>query len=613
MIQLVFKFCLIWNIFFILECKAQLLNYDTRVRIVDHQKITERKFQIQVKSENSNSLSHIEIPHSNSQNFELIEAKIIDKKGNIVRTLKKKEIKSRSLRGFGTFYQDNVIKEFDLYWNEYPYLIEFSYELTTREYLNIVNWSPIYFYGEATESSTLKVEIPVAMKYNLSSNCNLNPEIYIKDGYQYLTWNLGHTELPKFSSLTPPINELIPNIIIVPDNFTYGIKGSAASWREFGQWQLKLNEGMDDLPNSEKKMVDELIQGIADKDLVIRRLYAYLQDKNTYINVAIDIGGLKSYSADYVCRNRYGDCKALTTYMKAMLNYVGIESYYTLINSGEIIERINKEIPSQQFDHVILSIPLDNDTLWLENTANFLPYNYLGTFTQGRFGLAIIDQNSHLIKTPALNLENTYEKGTYTYSTGSSDGWSLSVQKEFLRGKKFERFLYELKEGDEAAQKKAVLKEISVKSFKMTNFAIQHLNRNDHFVKISSYGKIKSPILEYGEIKVIQPIEVELPFLENSQERNLPVRISFPINKTITQNYLINRNHFKEIELPNEFEISSKFGFYKRTYKTDQKTIETTVIFQLYSGDYLIDEYESFLNFINTIDQHQKTLAIIVK
>jgi hypothetical protein len=611
--RLIFCFSLIFGFIISLNINAQLLSYDTHIRIEDGKKVTEKIFLIQINDKSSSDLAHVEIPHSKTQQFEIIEAKILDKNGEVVRRIKNKEIKRRSYRGVGTFYQDNLITEFDLYWNQYPYKISYKYRSVVSEFLFIANWTPIYFKDIPTLKSSLVVELPKGTFYNLDNKSNVIPNNFFRGEYEYIEWKFGNEELQKPQTLSPPIAELIPRIMIVPHNFQYGIKGETKSWSDFGDWQHELNKGTDQLPDSEKLIVDDLIRNISETEIVIKKLYEYLQDKNTYINVAIDIGGLKSYPASYVCKNRYGDCKALTTYMKAMLNYVGIDSYYTLIKSGDKIENINKSIPSQQFDHVILAVPLEKDTIWLENTANFLPYNYLGTFTQNRYGLLVMEGNSQLVKTPSLTLSNTYELDYYNYNLNDDGKWNLNVEKEMLRGERFEQYLYELKEGDHKSFKELLLKDISLKGFLINNYNVEFKDRGNHYLKISATGNTDSPISEYGKLRVIQPLEIAMPKLEDTEDRILPLRINYPINRSVKKSYTINLYDKQKVTIPPDFELKTKVGNYQVSYSMKGNVIETEEVFQLFSGDYLQEQYATVFNFVHEITKYKNNSAIIIK
>lgn len=113
--------------------QAQVLDYATKIKIEKGKKITEKTFLIQVKNKENNWLSHIEVGHGPDAEFSLIGAKVIDAKGNIVKKLRKKDISTKSDLSHGTFYQDDLIEEFDLYWNEYPYQIEYSYRITEEK------------------------------------------------------------------------------------------------------------------------------------------------------------------------------------------------------------------------------------------------------------------------------------------------------------------------------------------------------------------------------------------------------------------------------------------------------------------------------------------------
>ena len=611
--RLLVYFYFLTSIFISQNSYSQLISYDTHIRIEDGRKITEKKLVVLINDKSDFELAHIEIPSSKSQNFELIEAKILNEKGNRVKKLKNNEIRTRSLRTRDTFYQDNEITSFRLYWKEYPYRIEYSYRLTESNFLHIADWKPVHFLYDSSKKSSLKVDIPFDFNFNMSDNSGIEPVVHIKNGYQSFLWEIKNSKLPKAEKFAPPLNELIPHVNIVPHEFQLGVKGSAKTWSGFGEWQFKLNKDTDELPNSEKEIVDDLIMGISEPQMIVKKLFEYMQDKNTYVNVAIDIGGFKSFPASYVCKNRYGDCKALTTYMKAMLKYVGIESYYTLIGAGENRKRVDTSLPGQQFNHVILAVPFENDTIWLENTTNFLPFNYMGTFMQNRFGLAVIKDDSKLIKTPALDISSSYDLISYNYKQGINENWKLSIDMEFSESINFERILHELKEGRRESLRNFLYDEIPITGFELSDFSIYHKDRGEHNLKVNSEGIIKSPISEYGQMKVIQPIKVELPEMEDLQDRKHPVRVNVPINKTIKNRYYVDYEDAESVEFPEKFEIENKFGKYQLHYVVKNNVIESNENFRLYSGDYILEEYSLLLDFFNKVNQIQKSSAIIIK
>src|SRR5690606_4540730 len=95
----------------------------------------------------------------------------------------------------------------------------------------------------------------------------------------------------------------------------------------------------------------------------------------------------------------YGDCKALSNYMVALLGSVGIKGYYSLIMAGENFTPLQTDFPSSQFNHVVVAVPNGSDTLWLECTSQTQPFGYLGSFTDDRYALMILDDGATLVKT----------------------------------------------------------------------------------------------------------------------------------------------------------------------------------------------------------------------
>ena len=137
-------------------------------------------------------------------------------------------------------------------------------------------------------------------------------------------------------------------------------------------------------------------------------VYEYFQNKTRYVNVQIGIGGWQPIEANTVDRLGYGDCKALAFYLKTLLDKVGVKSYYTIIHAGNDAEALIKDFPSNQFNHVILCVPMENkkDTIWLESTNQIIPFGYIGTFTDDRDALLIDESGGRIVHTPKYTAQD---------------------------------------------------------------------------------------------------------------------------------------------------------------------------------------------------------------
>ncbi len=418
-----------------------VLEYNTDIKIEKGKLIEEKSILIQINNKTANWISDVEITYSEDDKLEILEASILNPSGQVIRKLKKKEIISRSNMSDDTFYENLFLKEFKLKWHEYPYLIKYVYRKKTDDFLFITKWYPVLFENVPVNKATLNVSIPKDYEIFINYSESLEQSTDTLENHYTFAWESSYLKQLKSEPFGINLREKLPNVTIVPKKFQYGLEGHHDTWSSFGDWQSQIITGLDDLPQSEKIIVDRIIEGLTDKKQIINKLYRHMQDNTRYINVTIDEGGLVPYPASYVCENKYGDCKALTIYMKALLKQAGIESFYTLIYAGSNPVKVNKSFPSQQFNHVILNIPLEKDTIWLENTVNYFPINYLGTFTQNRTGLMINGNESKLINTPRLKSENVFDKCQYEFNLNIEGNGTLKVSKS-LGGPEFERYKY---------------------------------------------------------------------------------------------------------------------------------------------------------------------------
>lgn len=610
-----FSFSLIFAFYFSVSFHViygQVLNYETKV-IIDNngKKTTERTVLIQINNKDENWLSHVELKHNPSQEISCKYAYILNKEGNIVRKLKKKELITRSDLSYQTFYQDNLITEFDLYWNQYPYKIEYSYTIEENEYLYIAWWTPLFFKNVITMKSSLEVSLPADFKVGVSDPNVMFYQESAEDGRKILSWSSNICNKQRNESYSPATDKLIPVVKLVPKDFIYGVEGKTDSWSSFGGWVDKLNYGNDQLPLKEQWIIEKLVDGINDKSEVIKTIYHSLQDQTKYVNVSIDVGGLKSYPASYVCENKYGDCKALTTYMKAALKSVGIESFFTIVKAGANNIEIDTNFPSQQFNHVILMVPVRNDTIWLENTSSALPFNYLGTFTQNRYALVINGGKSKLVKTPELSAGDVLLERTYCFQTTKSNEVRADID-VIIRGESFENFRHFITEKDEERQIKEINRHQGIKGFNVESWNAVGFNRDSTFLHLNIAGMSSSILREIGGFCVINPLRIKLPDFTPPGERELDVLISLPINKLDKSVYDLESFAEKEIQVPEGITIENGYGQYRAFFQKTGNELTAVEEFVLYSGTVPIDDYADFYGFIDSIKKYKKKTAILI-
>ena len=183
--------------------------------------------------------------------------------------------------------------------------------------------------------------------------------------------------------------------------------GTADNWKDCGKWFYDLYKGRDEISDAEKPIIDTLLKGIVNNDERIEALYKYMQENTRYVAVFIGLGGYQPFHAKTVFETGYGDCKALSNYLHALLKYAGIESFSAAVSSGNYKESIFLDFPNfQQFDHIILCVPRKSDTLWLECTNQKIPFGFLGDFTDDRDVLLITEDGGKFAHTTRYDLKD---------------------------------------------------------------------------------------------------------------------------------------------------------------------------------------------------------------
>lgn len=89
-----------------------------------------------------------------------------------------------------------------------------------------------------------------------------------------------------------------------------------------------------------------------------------------YIYVGLNGGNLTPATADETWQRRYGDCKAKTALLLALLRELGVEAEAVLVNnSGTDDDGLDERLPNPlMFDHVLVRARIAGNTYWLDGT-----------------------------------------------------------------------------------------------------------------------------------------------------------------------------------------------------------------------------------------------------
>jgi transglutaminase-like putative cysteine protease len=130
-----------------------------------------------------------------------------------------------------------------------------------------------------------------------------------------------------------------------------------------------------------------------------RLLAEWVSQNVRYVAVSIGQGTLAPTPADETIVNRYGDCKAQTALLAALLAARGIESEPALIQSG-VPRYTLTEVPVADFNHVMLHLPAFD--LYVDPTAYLVAFGVLPWSNYDKPVLLAAVGHSRLARTPVL-------------------------------------------------------------------------------------------------------------------------------------------------------------------------------------------------------------------
>lgn len=337
---------------------------------------------------------------------------VTDASGRVVRKIRQKELQRLEYSPYLAI--SDYMMFFEYTPSFYPVTITYEWDMESKD--DIIEFPPFCpqtNYDVSVKKAAYRLTAPSEMgvRYAIKS---INSPVTVNNstkGMQVMTLEL--TDLPalKEEPYARPIQERLPIAYFAPSFFVYyDTQGSLRDWTDFGKWQFGMLRGKDILPDDLCREIHQLTDHLKDDYEKIQVIYNLLRERTRYVATLLGVGGQRPSSAASVYNSGYGDCKGLTNLMRSMLKEISIESHYTTISTDN--HRLIKDFASVgQMNHVILQIPLQKDTLWVECTNPQLPLGYIHQDIAGHDAIEVSKEGGKLVSLPvyadSTNIRNS--------------------------------------------------------------------------------------------------------------------------------------------------------------------------------------------------------------
>ncbi len=382
------------------------------VNIVSQDQMTySAKKVVTVLNKSGRKYARTVVGYDKETKIKKLEAFVYDKLGKEVEHIKKKDFEDVSAADGFSLYIDDRLLYYDYKPSQYPYTLEFIYEIETTDTGALRPWYFQSSYMTSIEKSRYSLKYssnalkPVVKEVNLAAL-----EIVKSDETGHLSYSVDNIPAFKPESLSPGLGKIVPKLLLRLPNFHYkGHNAAVDDWKQLGAWMdRELLQGRTSLPEATMNKAKKLVEGVSDDLEKAKIIYKYVQDNTRYISVQIGIGGFQPIRAIDVDRVKYGDCKGLSNYTKALLEVVDVAAYYTVIEAGNNKVDFDTEFADlRQGNHAILAIPYKNTYYWIDCTSQVHPFGFVGDFTDDRMALVVTPEGGEIVKTVAyLNEQN---------------------------------------------------------------------------------------------------------------------------------------------------------------------------------------------------------------
>ena len=571
-----------------------------------------RKRIVTILDKSGDYYSVVAIPYNPTTKISNIKVNVYDAFGRATKSYSKKDFSDYTNNQSNALYVDDRILFLKIGSSAYPFTVESSYEVNTSNTINIGTFVPYGKFNVSTEKATQKIINLSGIKVRDKITDNQIAKVSKTENGNTTEYTYTNVSALKDEDYAPTFQSLVPKVEFSPERFTLeGNQGNLTTWNDFGQWYYNhLLVPVSEVTPQIQQEVNALQLSGSTEDKV-KKLYQYMQNKTRYVLIAMGIGGWKPMPASEVSEKGYGDCKALTNYMRTLLNAAGIPSYYAVIYNDRTEQKFDKNFPELNGNHVVLLVPTEKGNIWLENTSQKIAFNHLGYSSHNRNVLLVKKEGIEIVDTPVYQPSESKEILQASVVLSADAGISSTVNLLYTGGQ-YDRNLALFGMKNEEI-KEAIKSEYY--TLKMSEINVDKLNNNRDNAEISYEVRLKAndfskklgndlffPVMPFGGSSM----------LKMDGERHLPFETPFPYQDDYQIEYTVPAG-YRFAEVPSSVQLESEFGTYQITFELKEEKLNVHRVMTIKKGLYPKEKFKDFVAFRKKTSNADNTKILLTK
>jgi len=569
---------------------------------------------VTVLNEKGDHAAQLAVPYDRQFNkVDDIKMLVYDASGKLIKKYSKSDMYDRSASTNETLASNSRILLLEHTISAYPSTIEIFIETTDNSRLDIGNWQ-IQRPEVAVQNAEYKVSAAPSVGFRyLNHNTNISPRKLKEADYDVYNWEVHNLKAGKREEDAPGWT-IYPFISFAANSFEFdGIAGDLSTWQSYGKWYQGLNADVNSLTPQREEEIKKMVSHLSDDKAKAKFLYEYMQKNMHYVSIQLGIGGLKPFPATFVDQKKYGDCKALSNYMVALLKAINIPAYYAIIQ-GEVNGRpADPSFPSDPFNHIVVCVPFKGDTTWLECTSTRALFGKLGTFTENRNALLITENGGKLVNTPKSTYQDNVFDGVVDVTLDEGGGAKATIK---IKSTGEYRDMYLGISAEKLdLQKSFIIKSLNLKQPSLLEFkespdkdGVKELNIDLEFDR---YTDVMTGEKHFYRPQAIDLWRATIPMLE---KRKADFYFDHPMLKTCVTNITLPTGYEAET-VPANTSLKFSYGSYDVTYvyNPEKNMIVSTAKFLLTNHVIPAAKYTEMQVYLDNIIKAQNKKLVIKK